>query len=146
MYPPACPTAGVHRVAVLWAPLPHKGTRVSYLHLCPSSCEIHLITRWKVTSPSCHRRHIFMRRGREEPGLCSKNCAEQYSKSHSCLSVQMFLETPNQCIPDSGLLVPTRQALHEERIFALFNLIYSLATESSLYFPILGAYVRIPIQ
>lgn len=64
-----------------------------------SSCEMHPVTCWKVTAPSRHGRCIFMRTGREEPGLCS-NCAEQYSKSQSCLAVQMFLETPTQCIPD----------------------------------------------
>lgn len=87
-----------------------------------------------------------MVRGWEEIGLCNQKHAEQYSKLQSCLAIQMFPETPNHCIPNPGLLIPTRQALHEERICALFNLIYSLATKSSLYFPILEAYVWMPIQ
>lgn len=82
--------------------------------------------------------------GRKQ-GFAARN-VQNNIPSHSCLAIQMFLETPNQCIPNSGLLIPTRQALHEERVCALFNLIYSLATKSSLHFPILGAYVWIPIQ
>lgn len=119
-----------------------------YLYPRHSCCEINLLTYSKVDAFIMLWGEVFSQgmKGWEETELCSKKCAEQHSKSQSCLAIQMFLETPNQCIPNSGLLIPTRQALHEERICTVFNLIYSLATESSLYFPILWAYVWIPIQ